>query len=369
MMRERLSGYQLFVLAFFLLLGSTVVLGVGTEAMQDAWIAVGASSVIGLAITAWYCMLLARHPGQSLYGMARRQLGAPAAALAAALYSVYFLTLSARVLRDFCELANTIIFQNTPIEFIALTFMLVIIYGIALGIEVLARTTEIFFPYTLGFAVLASLLLFAGGEVDLRNLLPLLAEGAEPVWKAMFPTGITFPFGEMVTFLVIGATFSRKSPPFKPLMLGVAVSGLMLVFFAFLKVAVLGAEAVRRAEFPLLEAAKFVSIADFIERLDALIVFTMMMGLFVKSSIYFYCGLSGLSYLSGKSYRTLALPIGLLVSVAAVLIASNIAEATFEGMKVTAYWLHLPMQFTIPFIIGLLSLLRGKTREAEQRNG
>ncbi|HUC92184.1 MAG TPA: endospore germination permease [Paenibacillus sp.] len=359
---EKISPYQLFALIVYLEIGSAAVIGFTPGAKQDAWLSVTAAALIGTALTAWHSMILQQYPGKNLYEILGRQIGKKGALILTAVYTTYFLYLSARVVRDFCELMNTVIFVRTPFEIIALTVMIVIVYGVYLGIEVLGRTSEIFTPYSLGFLLLVSIMLVFGGDVQLHHILPVLPDGLLPVWKGLFPTAVTFPFGEMVAFLVIGAALKQSSSLAKTMLSGIAASGVLLIYFSFLKIFVLGGDVMERSMFPLLEAAKFVSIANFVERLDALIVFTMMTGLFIKISLFLYAALKGIGFLSGKDYRPFALPMGLLVVVAAIVIASGIAEHVQEGLILVPYWLHLPLQYGVPLVIGLVALRHKKKK-------
>lgn len=53
MLKENISLSQLLTLSINFLLGSTIVLGIGTEAKNDAWIAIGVASFLGAGLI-WF---------------------------------------------------------------------------------------------------------------------------------------------------------------------------------------------------------------------------------------------------------------------------------------------------------------------------
>ena len=54
MVKEYISLTQLFVLIFNFLLGSSIVIGLGKDAMQDAWIAIFLMTFIGVGLMYLY---------------------------------------------------------------------------------------------------------------------------------------------------------------------------------------------------------------------------------------------------------------------------------------------------------------------------
>ena len=52
----------------------------------------------------------------------------------------------------------------------------------------------------------------------------------------------------------------------------------------------------------------------------------MILGILVKSAVYFYVGLKGLEYVFRLPYRYFAVPISMIVAVFSILISNNFAE-------------------------------------------
>lgn len=351
---EKINLWQLFVLILLFESGSTVVVGVGMEAKQDAWIAVILATFIGLFIFRMYVFILSFKEGKHLFSISEAVLGRRASIVITYVYILYFFYIGARVLRDFLEMIITENFPNTPIEVLAFTFMLAVIYIIYLGPEVLGRTAETFVPYIIIVLILLFVFLIAGGDIQYENLRPILAEGAGPIMETIFPTLIGFPFGETIVFTIIMANSNNFHHVAKVGLGAVLFSGIVLTFFAALTVSVIGVDMAGRAAFPLLNAAREVAFAEFIERVDAIVVFVMMLGIFVKVSLFFYGGLKGLEYIYQIPYRYFTIPSGAFIAIFSVLIASNYAEHLEEGLAFVPLYLHMPLQIYFPFLLAVL---------------
>lgn len=95
--------------------------------------------------------------------------------------------------------------------------MLVLVMGYILymGLEVLARTAEIFTPYAFIFIILLFIFLYAGNNIDFSNIRPILKEGFKPLWSSIFPYEIVRPYGQLLILTLIlsnvsNAKYSKK---------------------------------------------------------------------------------------------------------------------------------------------------------------
>lgn len=347
---EKISLWQLYLLIITFELGSAIVIGIGNEAKQDAWIAVSIAMLIGIIVVILYFVLFSMLPSKNLYGLMEAAFGKWIAILLCLAYIEYFLYLASRVLRDFAELLKSAIFPDTPIECITLLFMVAVIYILYMGYEVLGRTCEIFSPYLFVSLLFLVVFLMINGSIHLENLHPILADGFTPVLKAVFPSLIGFPFGEMIIFTILITQTTSSAYTNKITLAGLITAGLIIILFTVIKLAVLGPNAAARSAFPLLNTVRLISIANFIERLDSIVVFIMMIGIFIKVSLFFYGGLKGIEYITKRPYRPFIFPIGILISLFSIFIASNFAEHTKEGLQFVPMFLHMPFQIGIPAV-------------------
>jgi spore germination protein KB len=361
-LNEKLSLWQFFLLIFIFETGSSVVVGIAGDAKKDAWLAILLATFIGMMIIVFYFWIIQKGDNKNLFQIFELCFGKYIGKMVSFLYIIYFFYIAARVLRDFGELMVSTIFTKTPIEFLSLTMMLLIAYILYLGIEVLGRSSEIFIPYIVLFILFVGVGVFLSKELQFSNLLPMFEDGAMPIVKAIFPNLIGFPFGELIAFTVLIPKVTRMKKARTIAILSVFSSGLLLVYTTIIQIATLGENIRSRSNFPLLSAAREVSLLNFIERVDLLIVFIVMFGILVKVSVYFYGGLIGLEQLFKKSYRQFVIPMSLLIAFFSVVISKHFAEHIEEGIRIVPLYMHVPLQLVIPSILLLILLIKTKMK-------
>ncbi|MFC0559728.1 GerAB/ArcD/ProY family transporter [Halalkalibacter alkalisediminis] len=357
---EKISLWQLFVLIVIFAIGTAVVVGTGEEARQDVWIAGVIAALIGTAIIYSYFLLISYAEQRNLYEMLEFTLGRMLGRVLCIGYCLYFLYIASRNIRDFGELMKITILPFTPLEVIAIAMMIVVMYTVYLGIEVLARVTEIISPYIVGILFLIGILLFISDELRFDHLLPVLGDGFGPVLQAVFPTLMTFPYGEVIVFTVIMTATTRFSHVGKVGVAAIVLSGLLISYSNIIQVTALGVDLKIRTLFPMMTAAREIRIMEFFERVDILVVFILMCGIFIKVSVFFYAGLKGLEYVFHIPYRLLIIPMTALIPFFAVVNSSNIVEHFEEGLIVVPYILHLPLQFGIPLVLFAILFIKKK---------
>jgi spore germination protein KB len=113
----------------------------------------------------------------------------------------------------------------------------------------------------------------------------------------------------------------------------------------------------KRSTFPLLKAVGKVNLFDFIERLDAIVVFTLLITVFFKASIYLYAAVLGIADLFKlNNYHQILLPIGTVVIFLSLSMASSFSEHTKEGFLFN-YLAVIPF-IILPVLLLLISIIR-----------
>lgn len=367
MAKEKLSLWQLFILIFIFEMGSAIIVGIGNDAKQDAWIAIIVATCLGVGLILFYHAIISRVEGKNFFEIIELAIGKWMARGIALLYIVYFFYIAARVLRDFAELLTSSILERTPIEVTVIIVMLIITYVLYLGIEVLGRTSEIFLPYVVIFIIGIGIGIWFSDELEMVNLLPIMPEGIGPIAKAVFPSLLTFPFGELVVFMMIMPYVTKTKYIRKVSVIGVLASGGLLVYSSVVQIATLGVQMKNRSTFPLLSAAREISLLDFIERIDLLIVFIMMFGVIIKVAVFMYGGLKGLEFIGKLPYRYYVFPMAMFISCTSVMISDNFAEHIQEGLRFVPLYMHLPFQIGIPFLLFPIIFWRTKGMKGGQQ--
>jgi spore germination protein KB len=359
MEKAKISVIQLFAMIFMFELGSALVVSYGITAKKDAWLAILLGVCGGIALFFIYYALFRQFPNLPLTGYVRKIFGKYVGWIIGLLYTVYWLYNASRNLRDFGELLLTSTMTQTPLLALNILFVLGICYVLYLGIEVLGRTAEVFIVILLFFGFVGNLFVYFSGNVNLHNLQPFLENGWKPIVTTAFPITTFFPFGQMITFTMLLPYLNRPELAKKVWLSAIISSGLILSYTTSLDIAVLGVDAVERATYPLLSTIGQINLLDFIQRLDAIVVFTFLMTMFFKTSIFFYCAVIGIVDLFKlKNHQQIVLPMGVILLFLSMSIASSFTEHIEEGLDIMMYPLHLPFMVIIPLLMLLVALIR-----------
>jgi spore germination protein KB len=357
--KVKISSKQLFALIVLFELGSALVVGLGIDAGKDAWLAILLGWAGAMAIMWIYGYLFRQYPNLPLTGYLQKILGKYIGWLLGLLYTIYFIYIAARVLRDFGELLYTSSYDLTPLFVINGLLILTISYVLYKGFEVLGRTGEIFFVILIIVGLVGNLLVFMSGLVDVKNVLPFLEKGWKPVFKAAFPLTFTFPFGEMITFTMLFPYLKKPKDALKVSYSAMTLSAVILSLTMFINLGVLGMDITSRSTFPLLLTVGKINIANFLQNLEMISIITLIIGGFFKVSIFFYTAIIGIANLFKiEKKEKIVLPIAIIILLLSVQIANNLTEHLSEGLKVVPLYIHLPFQTGIPLLLLIVVWIR-----------
>ena len=173
MEKEKIKASQLFMLVVLFEMGSAILVGLGADTKQDAWIAILLGLAGGIVLFLVYYRLFLYYPDLPLTSYLQKITGKWIGRVLALLYIIYFIYCATRVLRDFGALLTTTIYTSTPLLVINALMILTIIYGIHKGFEVIARVGELFFLLIYLMAIIGFGLIAISGLIHLENLQPI----------------------------------------------------------------------------------------------------------------------------------------------------------------------------------------------------
>ncbi|MFC6604270.1 GerAB/ArcD/ProY family transporter [Ectobacillus funiculus] len=256
MEKAKISAIQLFAMMFLFELGSALVVSYGITAKKDAWIATLLGLCGEIVLFFIYYFLFLQYPNLPLTGYARKILGKYVGWIIGLLYVLFLLYDAARDLRDFGDLLLTSTLRKTPLLAINILMVLAICYVLYLGIEVLARTAEVFIVILLFIGFTGNVLIFVSGNIVPHNLQPFLKNGWKPILTTAFPLLTFFPFGEIIAFTMLFPYLNRPELAKKVGLFALFSSGISLAWTTSLNIAVLSVEVVERSTFLCYQASQ-----------------------------------------------------------------------------------------------------------------
>lgn len=355
----KITSSQLMLLVITLILASAILLlpsFTAKGALQDSWIS-GLIAMLAGILTATIILSLAkRFPEQTLVEYSISILGKPLGKLVGLLYLIFFVHLTAILLREISTTVITTILPRTPIQVTIAISTIAMAYMIRKGLEVIARVNIIIMPISLFFVVM--IILMATPEMKFDNLTPILERGVMPIFLgAITPVGW---FGEVVSLAFL-LPFVNKLPRVKKhFYLGILFSGLVFTLVIIGTISVFGPNITKNTSFPTLALAREVNLANFLERIESILIATWIIWNFIKTGLFFYISVLILSqWLKLDNYRPVVFPMGIIIALIAETFFKNSIQLTDFLAKVYVFYAGF-FEFLIPGLLIIVALLRRK---------
>ncbi|KQL32779.1 hypothetical protein AN960_22670 [Bacillus sp. FJAT-25509] len=358
----KVSGFQLLCMIFMFINGTSPPIEIYSLAKQDAWMSLLIGLTMGCLLFFVYIKLYSFFPDVPFTKYIQNILGKYVGKLLALIYIIYFIYIGARVLRNFEELMVITLYNASSRISIGILMMIVVIYASHKGIETFARANEFIFLFIMFITFIIIGLEIISGLININNLRPVLESGWKPVLKAT-PILISNPFGEIFTFTMILPYLNKQKKVVKVGIASYLFSGLILTLSSMLNTSIMGVSDIERSIYPLLTAVSYISIADFVQRLDTFIIVVSVCNYFVKITIYFYCAVSGTADLFGiKESKQLVYPTSVIMLVCSMWMTTNYLALRNEASDVVPFLLQIPLQIIIPICLLLIVLIKRKLK-------
>ncbi|MGM7723034.1 GerAB/ArcD/ProY family transporter [Metabacillus sp. Hm71] len=361
MKQEKISALQLLYIIVGFQIGNTFVFGLGGGAKQDAWIVILVAMTGGFILMFVYTKLSNYYPNDTLIEMIPKIIGKFLAFPFILIYIGYFTYLAARACRDFAEILAASMLVKTPMVIVIGSFMILIVYCFRGGVESFGRMGEAVIPFYIMSLSIIWVLLLTVREFNIQQLTPILGNGPKPIIKEVFPMVLTFPFGEAIIITMFFPYLNKMNKKRIAGMTAIFLTGMIMTVNLIMVLSVLGPEIYSKDFFPLLTAARMVSIADFLERFDALVILTMLAGVFFKIGGWTFGSAVGIAQLFKlKQNRSVYIGMGMIITPLSLLIASNQIRHNEIGLDYFTLYFHVPLQILFPLLLLCIAFLRNK---------
>lgn len=369
MENAKINNTQLFITILLFEMGTSIVLPLGIGAENKAWLAILIGSLGGCILYLINYQLYSYYPDILPTSYFKKIVGKFIGSVIGFLYIVYFVYLTSRVLRDFGELLLTFAYQETPVFVINALMVVVVIYAIKKGIEVICRTGEIYILVLYVLAVTGFILILVSGLVYFYRLKFNLGPGIMGVLKEVGTQTLYVPFGEAIAFTYILPYINDNKMTKRVGISALILSGINLAITMAINVAVLSAPKVTHSPFPLLATIQLIAIGNLLERLDVFFLVTLFVGAFFKITIFLYvASIASADLFKLTSYKTMIYTLGLVVLFLSITIANNYSEHILEGLKLVPIALHLPFQVIIPILMLAIAIFRNRIKKRNKTN-
>ncbi|MGG1519389.1 endospore germination permease [Paenibacillus oryzisoli] len=343
---------------------SSMVVGVGiltlprlvatsTEA-SDGWMSILAAGIVMLGAAYILAKFAVLYHAEGFFAFTSRLVGKPVAAVIVCGMFLYYLLFAAYVIRAISNISKQYLFERTPVEVVALIFLLVVIYAVA-GTRIgLVRLNMLFLPIVL--AIIGIVLIFSLSIFHVADLKPFFVTGWKGLFVAAKDSVLSFLGFELVLFYITMMRNPKDAP--KAALIGVAMPVILYLAVYVIGVGVFTHYALREIGYPAVELAKEIEIpGEFFERFESIFFAIWMMTIFNTSSMAVDLAVYNLSHLFPKASRkSLAFTLSPFIYFIGML-PRNVTEFAKVGAYVS--YLGLLIGILLPSLLFVLAKLRG----------
>lgn len=357
----KISGSQIFWIMFTFEVGNSLLLTISSTiriAKQDAWISMVIAGLVGIAITFLATTLSSQYPNQTMIEFSQTILGKWLGKLMMIPFFLLWYSAMGVIVREFGDFIITALFHKTPLWVIVFATMLLLIFIIYQGgIEGIGRLSEIVGPMVL--LMITVLLILDLSNMNWHYMLPLYQDsGWLPILKGSYTPMASF-FGESVMMTMFVFFMEKPDQASSRAMWGIGIAVLMISIGTLAVIFTFGPSLPSRLLYPFYDMSRFISVMEFIQNVDILIVIIWFFSIFIKLALYMFIACYGTAqWFHLKDWRKV---VWLLAPISFVM-AVSIKNIQIFGQDYDKFFV-LPFVFPINMIgIPLLLLVVGWIR-------
>lgn len=364
MKKTDLSSLQMILLIYPTII-ATGILSVPRTVVEHAgnelWLAPIIGSVLGFLTVYITYELHKRYPNETVIQFSEHIVGRILGKVISFFIMFSLLHTTGEITRAYSAFLSSSYLFDTPTGVVMGSMIFLCAIVVYLGVEVLARVGQVFFPFF--FLPLLTLVLLLIPDYDVKNILPIFEQGLMPSIKgSIIEFGWYGQFFLMIFFLPF---LSDKNKGMKYGMFTVLAIMLTFVIVNLVSLFVLGPSLQTRV-YPLMNVSRYISIAGFFENLEAVAVAIWIIGAFIKISVFYYAAsLSVAQWFELSDYRIIVWPLAILVMAFGFWALPNSVEYNEYLNRVVPF--YVPTVFTIiPLCLLIIDVIRKRNKKQEK---
>jgi spore germination protein KB len=362
--KGKISGSQMAIMmnpAIFATVMLLVPAITAKHAHQDMWLSPIWASLVGFTAVFLAYKLNKLYPQQTLIEYSELILGKVFGKIIGAVYLFFYLHVSGIVVREYGEFVSGTFLPHTPMVFVFGTMLLVSAFAVYGGLEVIGRCSEIIVPVVLLLYLLIFIMLIK--DLHIQNMLPIMENGLTPSLLGSVVPQSWFSEYILITFFLPYLADQNKG--LKWGMISVASVMFFMVLTNFTSLLLFG-NLSSVLTYPVMVATRYISIAEFLEHLEAIVMAIWVAGTFIKITVFYYTlVLATAQWLKLTDFRPLVFPIGFLLIVFGIWSAPNLQELA-HFLSTSAAFYFLSIQIFFPILLLLIALIRKKFQQKNE---
>lgn len=254
----------------------------------------------------------------------------------------------------FIESIQIVLLNNTPTEIIILLLAITLIIGARSGIESLSIISGLFLPVVI--TVLIAFLVLLVPNIDIKNLTPVLGNGAKSIFVDSL--NLLSLFGDLFILNFLLPYCKEKDALSKSGYKTIIINGIIFLAFMLVYASVFPYPVSSEFIIPIFQLTRIVEIGDFFGRFEAFFEFVWAISFFIYAAINIWIlSIIWQKTFNLKYYQPLTLPMTVF-SIGIGFLQPNMLEIINGNAKFS--WISVGFAFLVPLIYGFLSNIRQK---------
>lgn len=358
-MKELIPTRQGIALVALFTIGNSFIYGMAPHAGRDLWLSFLLAAVIALPLITIYARLHSLTYGQTLSEALTQLFGKWPSRAVALGYSLFAWRLACLVVGDLTSFVQTTSLTQTPQIVVAAGFIILALWIVKYGTEVLARWSSIMIVIVVG--IILGTLVLMWSEVSFEAFLPIMYDGFKPVILGAFQV-LDFPLLEPVIFFWVLDALPEKKSSYKVFLIGSLMATSFLMIIATVSLSVLGADKYVSYYFPIFMATARIDVANFLTRMELVVGVTIALSGFLKIAVCVLVASKALAHALGfKDYRFLVTPVAL-----SIVPGSQWFVQTIMGIVESATKIASPSDVFMQVVVPLLLWITAEIRISKQ---
>ncbi|MCS7461784.1 spore germination protein [Paenibacillus doosanensis] len=364
--KGKISAFQLAVMMIPTVVATAILVLPSVAAKyagRDLWCSPILACVTGLFIVYVSYKLFQFYPGQNLIQYSERIISRiPGKLLGLILIFSYFIN-DGIIVREYGEFIMGAFLNKTPMQVVTFSMVFISALAVRSGIEVLARCALIFVPIAMIILFFIFLLLIP--DFDPHNMFPMFEYGLKPSLLGAVPT-LTW-YSEYIDLVILIPFVARqdRGKIMKWSSISVLIVMMSMVITNIVALFLLG-KLTADESYPVMMGARYVSLADFLEHLEALAMAFWVLGMFIKISVVYYVLVIMIAdWLKLADYRPLVFTVGFLIALNSKWVAPN-AEQLNAMLSSSLVFFYITLQLIVPSVLYLVACIRNRRAKPQE---
>lgn len=357
---EIVSKKQLKYMVITVIGSSILYFGSSSLSKQDSWLSTLIAISFAIPLFLLYSFIMKRNNKSNLFDICLNYFGKVFGRIVIILFSLYFLMLAFIAINNTITFLKAVIYEKTPRIVFALLFIIVNIYILKKGIEVLGRMITTFVPVILFLMFISTIFIFP--EMDINNLKPFFSADKKDFLKNTLQLFL-FGFGDIILLLTITYN-SKENSPIKPLIYGLLIGGILILVIGVTNITILGLNTVNDLVYPFYYSYSIINIGNFITRIEIIISISAVIFILIESTLATYACTKGISKLFKIKKDMKIVVVVSVILLGLILFLFNNNE-DFERFKNNTVLFTVIIQIVLPLLIGIFALFKKRNPKTD----